>query len=159
MGFDENGLRCFSTLRGDKIGFGESSRPVGTPKEKLSYSPKVRRRIGKRPKPAGGFGKQTVLRLWRRLLRRVFIASNHRADSDQTAGLPTSFFSHFFFLVKKKWERSSFPKGKIYKSPVGRQIKAFAKTLFAKAPSADKNLSFSLEKKPDPCYNIFNLIF
>ena len=70
------------------------------------------------------------------------MASNHRADSDQTAGLPTSFFSHFFFLVKKKWERSSFPKGKIYKSPVCRQIKAFAKTLFAKAPSADKKFPF-----------------
>ena len=30
--------------------------------------------------------------------------------SDQTARLPTSFFSRFFFLAKKKWERFPFPK-------------------------------------------------
>ena len=99
MGFGENELLLFSILGGDKIGFGGSSRPVGAPKENL---PLLAQSLTKNKKTS-----KTRRRFWqanssappRRLLRRVFMASNHKADSDQTAGLFASFVT---FLSNKE---------------------------------------------------------
>ena len=66
----------------------------------------------------------------RRLLRRVFMASKHRADSRSSCRVANFFFGTFFFLAKKKVERPLLAKGKNFIKSSVCLPKKFSKKLF-----------------------------
>ena len=109
---------CISAkLRGTKIGeWGGVTIPSAHQKKSLHTikAPRITDSVRNR---AGGFGKQTVLRTAQAFAQRLVRDSQDKAptlDSAQAARLPTSFLQPFFFLAKKKVDRSPFPKEKTF---------------------------------------------